>query len=113
MAEETKSPKGSETGTVDNAKALAAISYIIFFIPMLMNPRNDFAMFHAKQSLVLLIASLLGSFVLGFIPIIGWIILPFFELAIFVLFILGIINALNGKEQELPVIGQFASNFKF
>ena len=32
---------------------------------------------------------------------------------LYALAVIGIMNALNGKEEQLPVIGQFASNFKF
>ena len=107
----TSSQAGS--GSVSNERLMAGLAYFIFFLPMLMNPRTNFAMFHAKQGLVLLIASILGNIVLGIIPIFGWMLLPFFNLAIIVLVIMGLMNGLNGKEIELPVIGQFASKFTF
>ena len=48
--------------------------------------------------------------------------LPFFtfymfrwigDLVILVLFLIGIIKAINGKQEELPVIGKFAEKFTF
>ena len=38
---------------------------------------------------------------------------PILNLVIIVFAVLGIINAVNGKEAPLPLIGQFAKNFKF
>ena len=115
MAGETGS-KGAPTDPsngASNDRLMAGLAYIIFFLPMLMNPRTEYGMFHAKQGLVLLIASILGNVILGFIPIFGWMILPFYNLVILVLVILGLINGLNGKQVELPVIGQFAKSFNF
>ena len=115
MAEETKKATGS--GSVDDGKSMAALAYVIFFIPLLMNPRNDFATYHAKQGLVLLIASIVGSVLLTVLSVVtfglGVILYPIYWLAILALAVIGIMNALNGKEEQLPVIGQFASNFKF
>jgi len=109
MADSSTTPKAGK----DDERLIAALAYLIFFLPMILKRDSEFAMFHAKQGLVLLLTSIIGSFILGFIPIIGWIILPFFSLAVFVLGIMGFINALNGKKVELPLIGSFASNFKF
>ena len=41
------------------------------------------------------------------IPILGWIIAPIASILITVLSVIGIINALNGKAKELPIIGKF------
>ncbi len=109
----TETAGSSASGSGGNARLMAGLAYILFFLPMLMHPRSEEAMFHAKQGLVLLITSILGNVVLGLIPILGWIILPFFNLAVVVFVILGLMNGLNGKQVELPVIGSFAKNFKF
>lgn len=102
---------------VEEGKACAAVAYILvgiiwYFVDEKMK-KNAFARFHVKQALVLLIVSVAGNIVLSFIPIIGWILLPIFGIAVFVLWILGLINALNGTEKQLPVIGQWASMFTF
>lgn len=105
MPEETNSSKGSN---VDEGKALAAISYIwiLFIIPLLMKSKSDFAKYHAKQGLVFFIFSTICGFLL-FIPVIG----ALLGLASFILFLIGLINALSGKKQPLPVIGQYAEKF--
>ena len=41
------------------------------------------------------------------IPIVGWIVGAIGEVASVVFMVLGIVNALGGKAQELPVIGKY------
>jgi len=91
---------------------MAVIAYILFFVPLLSNAKNDsFVKYHVKQGLVLLIASLVVSFI-SWLPIIIWF-AWILRLGILALFIIGVLNALNGKEKPLPLIGQFAEQFKF
>jgi uncharacterized membrane protein len=48
------------------------------------------------------------------IPVIGWWVLgPILHVCWLVLMIIGIINAANNNEKELPIIGSFAKNFTF
>ena len=44
---------------------------------------------------------------LWIIPILGWIIAPILSIVITVLAVIGIINAVNGKAKELPIIGKY------
>lgn len=105
MEEETKSYK-KNTG-------MAVVAYIIFFIPLLTDAKNDpFVKYHVKQGVVLFIGYIIEMFI-GAIPGMGWVISPLLGLFLFVLFIIGIINAVNGKEKPLPVIGGFAEKFNF
>ncbi|MBQ7116979.1 MAG: hypothetical protein IJN88_02070, partial [Clostridia bacterium] len=67
---------------------------------------SPFAKFHTNQGLVLFIGAILSS-VIAAVPIIGWIIAPIAGLAITVLSVIGIVNALGGKAKELPVIGKY------
>lgn len=90
-----------------NDKAMAIIAYIIFFVPLLVKDRSRFVTFHANQGTILFITSFAGWTVLSFIPIIGWMLLPFWSLGILVLAILGIVHAANMEWKPLPVIGGF------
>ena len=91
-------------------KLLAAISYIgiLFLVPLLAAKDDAFARFHANQGLVLFIANIaaaIACFILGFIPVIGVIVAWIIRIALFVLMIFGIINALKGEMKPLPLIG--------
>lgn len=86
---------------------MAVLSYfgILVLIPLLTDAKNDpFVKFHIKQGLVLLIAYVIGGFVM-WVPIIGWLL----GVVLFIFFLMGIINAASGKQTPLPVIGQFAN----
>jgi uncharacterized membrane protein len=93
---------------------MAVVAYIIFFIPLLTDSKNDpFVKYHVKQGLVLFIASIIVWFIARVIPVLGFIVSPILNIAILVLLIIGIINAVNGEQKPLPLIGQFADKFKF
>ena len=91
---------------IDKNKTMAGLAYIIFFLPLIVCPDSRFGKYHANQGLVLLLLNIAGWIVLSFIPILGWILLLPFSILILVLVIMGLLNGLNGKVKELPVIGQ-------
>jgi uncharacterized membrane protein len=84
------------------------LTLIGFLIVLLAKKENKYAMFYAKQGLVLFIAYIIIS-VAGMIPIIGWfIILPLGMILMFVLWVIGIVYSLSGEEKYIPIIGKFA-----
>jgi len=102
-----KSSKGKNTG-------MAVVAYIIFFLPLLTDAKDDpFVKYHVKQGLVLFIAAVVAWLIISVLPVIGILIAPILDIAIIVLLIMGIINAVNGVEKPLPLVGRFAENFKF
>lgn len=100
--------KGSEEN-FDNVKTVAAVAYlgITFFVPLLTNPESDFARFHANQGLLLLITGTVVNILGGMLMVvlIGLVILPLGNLFVLILFIMGLINAMNGEKKPLPLIG--------
>lgn len=92
---------------IDANKTMAGLAYLIFFLPLIASPDSKFAKFHANQGLVLLIALFGGNIILSFIPILGWILLPFFSIALLVVGVMGMINGFGGKAKRLPLIGNF------
>lgn len=117
----------SKTG--DNSKACAILSYILigiiwYFIDEKLK-NNKFVKYHVKQGLVLLIASIAYCIVLQII--LSILFNPFTIGAFLWLFsilrllgyvpliwaIIGMINAANNNEKELPIIGKYADNFSF
>ena len=91
---------------IEKNKVMAVLAYILFFIPLLAAKDSKFARFHTNQGLVLFLGGIIAS-VVAVIPVIGWIIAPIAGLVITVLAVIGILNALNGRAKELPVIGKF------
>jgi uncharacterized membrane protein len=94
---------------------MAAIAYLLFFVPLLTDSKDDpFVKFHVKQGLLLLILSIFVSIlnsIIGRIPFVGWIVSFVLGLGVFALFVIGIMNALNGKETPLPLVGQYAEQY--
>ena len=91
---------------IDKNKTIAGLAYIIFFLPLIACPDSRYGRFHANQALILFIVGLAGSIILSFIPIIGWILMPFFSLAVFIFAIIGLINGFGGKAKDLPLMGK-------
>jgi len=101
---------------ISEGKGVAWLSYlgILVIIPILLQKDNPYTKFHIKQGLVLLVASIVWmviSWILAFIPAIGHIIDLLGWLALVVLAVMGIVNALQGKEVELPFIGKYGDKF--
>ena len=97
-----KPPQGSDAQDIEQNKMLAAIGYlgILFLVPLFAAKQSKFALFHAKQGLVLFVIEV----ILGFIPFIGWAA----ELALLVVSIFALAQAMQGKYWELPYLGQYA-----
>lgn len=92
---------------IEKNKTIAALAYLIFFLPLIVCPESKFGRFHANQGLLLTIVAIAGSIILGMIPILGWIILIFFPFVIIVFIIIGFMNAIKGLAKQLPVFGKF------
>ena len=104
-----------ENQTVNEGKTIAIISYITFIgtiVAYFMNntKKNTFASFHIRQMIGLALLGLINQYAITAINgTIGLII----AVALFVLWIIGIIGAVKGEEKAVPVIGdQFQEWFK-
>jgi uncharacterized membrane protein len=103
--------KKAVSGGSDERRVFAVIAYLLgiigFLIVFLAKKDDKFALYHAKQSLVLFIVWIIIH-VAGMIPLIGWFVIwPLGMLFLFILWVVGIINAATGRQKPLPVIGQF------
>ena len=101
----------AETATVNNeAKQIAVISYITIIglvIAFVMNNQKklDFASYHVRQSVGLCVTGLaLG--VIGIIPILGWIINIVGIFVLLYMWVMALMNAINGKEKPAPFLGK-------
>ena len=77
--------------------------------------KNDFAAFHIRQSLgialigivIWVLVSIIYSIV--YIPILSWVL----QLGVIVLWVLGLVAAVQGEKKAIPVVGeQFQQWFK-
>lgn len=103
----------NKTAVGSDGKNIAIIAYITLIgliIAFVMNndKKNDFAKYHIMQSLGLAVTGLaLG--IVGMIPILGWIINILGIFVLLYMWVIGLMNAINGKEKEVPFLGK---NFK-
>src|SRR3989338_10408413 len=90
---------------IEDNRVIAAIGYvwILCLVPLFLKRNSQFAQFHAKQGLVLFVAEIFG-WLIFWIPLIGW----FLGIFIIILAVLGIMNALQGRYWEMPVLGKSA-----
>ncbi len=92
---------------------MAVVAYVLFFVPLLTEAKNDhFVKFHVKQGLVLFIACVASAIFIR-LPVIGWILMVPLNVFLFIVWIMGILNALSGKQKHLPLIGEYGDSFQF
>lgn len=98
-------------------KDIAIISYLTVIglvIAFVMNneKKEPFAKFHIRQSLGIVLTSLaLG--IVNIIPILGWIISIIGFFVLLYMWLVGLLNAINGKEKVVPILGdKFSEWFK-
>ncbi|MCX7919722.1 MAG: hypothetical protein N3A72_09005 [bacterium] len=119
----------SEQQIIEDGKIFAVLAYlgILCLVPLLAKKDNKFALFHGKQGLVLfiveiivflvlgiggmiisMIAGLIHSILGGIIGMLIGLLWLVCVLGFFALSIIGIVQSLNGKYWEMPVLGKYA-----
>lgn len=104
-------PFGYPEEDVEEGKLFAILSYIIpiVFIVPLIQKDNHFALFHAKQVLLLVLAAVAASIVTA-VPLVGCVTV-FLFIPLLVLVIMGLVFAIQGQYKPLPFIGQYAEEW--
>ena len=91
---------------IEKGKVMAILGYLICFIlPILAARNNKFAMYHQEQIFVLILLYVVAA-ITSFI-LIGFAVYIF----AFVLWIIGLINAITGKYTPLPLVGKLGEKF--
>lgn len=85
-----------------------ALSFVTGIIFLILEKQNKFVKFHALQSIIVFGSLVVLNIVLGFIPIIGWIASFIITPLTFVLWIVMMLMALQGKVFKLPIAGDIA-----
>lgn len=104
------SPDDQPAADIESGKMLAILCYIpVAFVGLIVSiiciaqKNNAYSLYHAKQALTLCICGLVLS-VAWCIPFLNFIV----GIGMLVLFILGLVNAVQGKYAPVPLVGQFA-----
>lgn len=108
MTEQTSQVKLTTTKEdVEKNKTIAIVAWFIFFVPLITEAKKSkFAMFHANQSLLVVLTYVATFLIAGFLvftPLVLVVWLLYF--VPLVLWIMGLISAVNGEMKRLPVIG--------
>lgn len=105
------SPVSTESGSLSTnvASALCYI-WIAAIIFLLIEPYSKIKdiRFHAYQGLFLAAIWFVGSVTLEFIPLLGWMVLPFWSLVMLVISIIGAVKAYQGTRLKIPIISEMA-----
>ncbi|MGG1634350.1 DUF4870 domain-containing protein [Paenibacillus sp. NRS-1760] len=103
-------PDSSSTGL--DPKVAGLLCYLAGFITgiifLVLEKKSRFVRLHAVQSIVLSVAFIAANILLGFIPIIGWLLGILLGLAAFIAWIGLMLLTLQGKLNKLPVIGEWS-----
>ncbi|MFZ5845019.1 MAG: DUF4870 domain-containing protein [Patescibacteria group bacterium] len=95
-----------------NENLMAAAAYLLGFITgiifLLVEKQSRFVRFHAMQSTLLFGGLFIVNIVLGFIPILGWLVGLLLSFAAFILWIVLMWKAFQGEMYKLPYVGEMA-----
>lgn len=111
-------PIASQPVETSEDKTVAIVAYLTiigFIIALIMhgNKKTRLGAFHLRQALGLVLATVaigLSVTVLGWVPLVGWLLVllaPVLWLGLFVLWVLGLIAAINGQFKPMPLLGEY------
>lgn len=97
-------------GVATEDKTVAILSYVtiigfIVAIVMHQSHKTRLGAFHLRQVLGLVLTGLVGG-ICGVVPILGWIMWFVAVVGLFVLWILGLLAAVRGEMQPVPILGE-------
>jgi uncharacterized membrane protein len=101
---------GNSTGSsTTDPKLVAIISYVTpigwIIAYLLNNPKSDFASFHIRQALGIIIIGIVAN-AANYIPYGGGLVMLAGSILALVLWIMGLVSAVQGEEKPVPVLGE-------
>ena len=87
-----------------------ALMWLSGFLVLFLEKDNEFVKFHAMQSIVVFLGLTVIAFVVGMLPIIGYVVAPIISLLSMLLWLLLMFKAYQGERYKLPIAGDFAEN---
>ena len=96
----------SSTGLDENVAGFFCylLGFITGIVFLVVEKKSSFVKFHAKQSTITFLGLFVMTLLIGWIPVIGTLILIF----ILILWLILMIKALQGKRYSLPIVGKMA-----
>ncbi|MBF0177240.1 MAG: hypothetical protein HQL63_10410 [Magnetococcales bacterium] len=90
---------------------MAGMSYlgVLALVPMIMARRDPFALYHARQGVVIWILEVLAVYSLA-LPVIGRFFFQFASVLCFVVSLFGLVAVFFGKTWRIPGIGALADH---
>ncbi len=100
-----------EEQVIKEGRFFAVISYVSFLciITLLLKKNNNFALYHAKQGLVLFVMEVV-AFILSIIPLLGWLIGIFGYMLFLLVSLWGIMQAALGIYCRIPIVTEISEN---
>jgi len=106
----TEGKAKSSTGMDENVASL--LTYVLGLLTgivfLIIEKDSKLVRFHAFQSILISAVFIILNMVLGFIPIIGWLISLLLSPVSFILWLVLLYQAYQGKWFKLPIIGDYA-----
>ena len=102
---QAKKSENSSDRDVQNNRVISVIAYLWIFcvIPLVARKSSPYAQFHAKQGVVLALAWF-AVWIIGVIPILGWLVFFFGSLILLVVNLIAIIKAWHGERWKIPYL---------
>jgi len=112
MKEETGKPAKVSKEEIEKNKGMAIVAWFIFFVPLLTDAKDSkFVRFHVNQSFIYVLASIAATILGSILSVVtfgfGALLMPVIWIGLLVLWILGLMSAINGEMKRLPLIGNF------
>ena len=107
-----KSESKFDSSDIEDNKIIASLSYIFILClaPLMLKRKSEFAQFHARQGLTITVAWFV-FWVIGIIPVLGWLISFLGNLALLVISIMGVIKTLDGQAWKIPYIYEWSKKW--
>lgn len=87
------------------------LTIVGFIIVYAARKKDAYSMYYAKQGLVLFIGWVIAALI-GLIPIVGQVLAIILYIGLFVLWIIGIVYSLSGREKSIPIVSVYADMIK-
>ena len=112
MKEEAQKPSKVSKEEIEKNKGMAIVAWFIFFVPLLTDGKDSkFVKFHVNQSLLFVLASAVvgvAGMILTIVTLgLFGLFMPLLWIGMLVLWIIGLMSAINGEMKRLPLIGKF------